>query len=368
MKKGDLKKKILETYKSDTPDLRSRVLASCENERQEPTVQSVYKPTGRPSFYTVFKRVAAFCICLVLFISGLSIGRYIPREDGGLPPAAAETFVYLDVNPSIELQIDGEDKIVACIAANTDAEAILTGLKLDGVDMNTALTAIVGSMYVNGYLTEESNSILISVDSKDDAKTQALLTSISDKINNVFDKTDMECSIIAQGVSVDDSLKQRAEDNSISVGKMYLVDKMIESIEDYGSDDAPTLTEMSIKELNLIYSTRPEKGGENDPFDKDVSHGEIGGFIKQDDALTSLLASVEIDISNVEDYEIKVDINHSHSNSQMVYTLMLKLKNDENIYEFKVDCKNGNIVKTDERLPNRDGGRTDNPGGNKGNR
>ena len=368
MKKRDLKRKILEAYKSDTPDLCSRVLASCENERQEPAVQSVYKPARRSSFYSVFKRVAAVCICLVLFISGLSVGRYIPRDGGTLPHAVAETFVYLDVNPSIELQIDGEDKIVACIAANADAEVILTDLKLDGVDMNTALTAIVGSMYVNGYLTEDSNSILVSVDSKDSAKTQALLSSISDKINNVFDKTDMECSIIAQGLLADDNLKQRAEDNGVSVGKMYLVDKMIESIENYGSEDAPTLTDMSIRELSLIYSTRPHKGSENDPFDKDVSRGEIGGFVKQDDALTALVASIEIDISNVEDYEIKVEINHIDGKPQMVYTLMIKLKNDENIYEFEVDCKDGGIVKTDERLPNRDDGRNDNPGDNRGNR
>ncbi len=47
---------------------------------------------------------------------------------------------------------------------------------------------------------------------------------------------------------------------------------------------------MSIKDLNLIYSTRPDKGGENDPFDKDIASGDIGGVVKQDDALTLLLS------------------------------------------------------------------------------
>ncbi len=355
MKKRELKRKITEAYRAQTPDLRSDILASCEQEAQEPR-RLPSQARKQPGFNLAFKRVAAVALCLMLFISGLSVGLFIPSsEQVELPAAAdAETFIYLDVNPSIELRMDKDSKILECIATNDDAMAIIAGLKLEGVDMNTALTAIVGSMYVNGYLSENSNSILVSIDTRDENKTDTLLTSITDKINTVFEKSRLECSIIAQSVKVSDELKQRALENGISVGKMHLVEKMVGAIDELGNDDAPKLADMSIKELNLIYSTRPDKGDKEDLFDKDISHGEIGGFMKQDDALASLLTSIGKDITGIEHYEVKISLEYGNGFPRIVYRLIIKFKHDDAIYEFKVGCENGEIIKSDVRIPSND--------------
>lgn len=353
MKKRDLKNRITEAFESETPDLRAKILASCEKEEQlpatAPAAQVIETPARRPNYNMIFKRVAACAICLMLFISGLSIGLFIPNGDGGkVTPTDAETFVYLDVNPSIELRMDNENKVVECLAANEDAETILAGLKLEGVDMNTALTAIVGSMYVNGYLTEDSNSILISVDGKDEETTDTLLSDITSKINTVFENSGLECSIVAQRVEVDDDLKQRAQENGVSVGKMHLVDKMVGGMDDFDAEDAPELADMSIKDLNLIYSTRPNKGGENDPFGKDISSGDIGGVVKQDDALTLLLAAIEIDMAEVEWFRVQA----KPQNRKMVYNVSIRVKGDATAYEFEVDCQTGEVVKIDTNMPN----------------
>ncbi len=96
-------------------------------------------------------------------------------------------------------------------------------------------------MYVNGYLTEDSNSILISVDGKDEETTDTLLSDITSKINTVFENSGLECSIIAQSVKVDDDLKQIAQENGVSVGKMHLVDKMVGGMDDFDAENAPDL-------------------------------------------------------------------------------------------------------------------------------
>ncbi len=366
MKKRDLKNKITEAFESETPNLRAEILASCEREAQlpatAPAVQVREQPVRRPNYNIIFKRVAACALCLMLFISGCSFGLLIPNGDGGaVMQGDAETFVYLDVNPSIELWMDCETKIVECLAVNEDAKAILVGLKLEGVDMNTALTAIVGSMYVNGYFTEDSNSILISVDGKNDEVTNTLLSDITSKINTVFENSGLECSIIAQSVKVDDDLRQRAQENGVSVGKMHLVDKMVGGMDDFVAEDAPELADMSIKDLNLIYSTRPNKGGENDPFGKDISSGNIGGVVKQDDALTLLLAAIEVDWAEVEWYRVQAKPQHHNGNRQMVYNVSIRVKGDATTYEFEVDCQTGEVVKIDTNMPN-----INPPGGNGG--
>lgn len=353
MKKRDLKNKITEAFESETPDLREKILTSCEKEAQlpatAPATQVREMPVRRPNYNMIFKRVVVCAICLMLFISGMSIGLFISNGDGDtITPTDAETFVYLDVNPSIELQMDNENKVVECLAANEDAQAILAGLKLEGVDMNTALTAIVGSMYVNGYLTEDSNSILISIDGKNEEKTDTLLSDIASKINTVFENSGLECSIIAQRVDVNDDLKQRAHENGISVGKMHFVDKMVGGMDGFDVEDAPELADMSIKDLNLIYSTRPNKGGENDPFDKDISSGNIGGVVKQDDALILLLVAIEIDRAEIEWYRVQA----KPQNRQMVYNVSIRVKGDATMYEFEVDCQTGEVVKIDTNMPN----------------
>ena len=356
MKKRDLKNKITSHYKAEAPNLRSKILASCQKEKQESAdtkEQEVHQADYRFLFNSSFKRLAVAAVCLLLFVSGLSVGLLIPNnsDPDTIVPTNAETFIYLDVNPSIELQVDAENKILECLAGNEDAEEILNNLNLAGVDMNTAITAIIGSMYINGFLVEDSNSILVSVDTKDESNINTLLTDISNKINTVIQKSGLECSIIAQSVTVTDEIKQRAEAKGISVGKMQLVDKMVNLMEDFGEDDTASLADMSIKELNLIYSTRPNKDGNDDPFDKDISTGSVGGFIKDNDALAMLLETIEVDASEVAWYEVKAKPTHRGEDRQMVYHISIRLNDDTKVYKFEIDCTTGQIIKSDDKIP-----------------
>ena len=356
MKKRDLKNKITEAFSSETPDILSKIIDSCEKETQVTDFSAERVPSNAKhrNFNIILKRITLCAVCLMLFVSGLSVGLLIPEKDGPDTVGAAETFVYLDVNPSIELQMNGENTVIECIATNTDAEIILSDLKLRGVDMNTALTAIVGSMYVNGYLTESSNSILVSVDSENSNKAETLLTSITDKINTVFEKTELSCSIIAQSVKVDEALRQRAKDNGVSVGKMHLVDKMVSGMDDFDDVDAPELADMSIKELSLIYSTRPEKDNkeeQDDPFEKDVSVGNVGGFVAQADALASLLGVIGTDTENIEWYQVQAKPQRTDGSRQMVYSISIRFKNNAITYLFELDCQSGEVIKMDVSLP-----------------
>ena len=43
------------------------------------------------------------------------------------PDATAETYVSMDINPSLELVLDGDEKVIAVRALNKDAEILLYG-------------------------------------------------------------------------------------------------------------------------------------------------------------------------------------------------------------------------------------------------
>ncbi|MGM9645761.1 MAG: hypothetical protein ACI3XS_03635 [Eubacteriales bacterium] len=331
----ELKEKIKNAFAGETPDLGDRIISACEKETQ----LSEYKESAKnkkSQKTLVLRRLAAVAACLALFVSGLFAGYMIPENQ---PAASVETLVYLDVNPSLELSLDEYNRVVSCTAINDDAKNVLSEMNLEGVELKTALNAIVGSMYVKGYLNKTDNSMLISVDTKDSDNTNGFLSYITDKVNEVFSDSDMECSIIAQGVKADEDLKHRAEKQGVSVGKMHLLDKMVDSMDEFDENSISYLSGMSIKELNLIYSEKPDKDNKPKP-DDELIYGNVGGYVDKDEALNAVLAALGVTVDDVEKYNILVLPDH-HADIQIFYAVTLKLKNDNTLYKYKVNCETG---------------------------
>ncbi len=343
MKKRTLKKMIFDSFKADTPDLRCSLMDSCEKEPQEsaPQISMDFPIVNRcVNFRIVFNRATAVIAGIAILLFGIFIGNYMYRDTVTSADPTTETVVYFDVNPSVELRMDEKNEVVECLAGNDDAKVVLAGLKLEGVDMNTALTAIVGSMYVNGYLAEYSNSILISVETNDNEKTAVLLNDITAKINTVFEKSDMECSIIAQSVKVDENLKQRAEEKGISVGKMHFLDKMAKGFGGLSEDAINKLSELSIRDLNLIYLQKYD-GEENSS--EDLISGTVNVAISADEAKNAVIEEMGKASDDVECYRTFF-LPSRNGESKVVYVVVIMFYDDPSVYKYEVDCQTGEVV------------------------
>lgn len=333
----DLKNKIKNAMIKETPDFRERIISACENETQVPAVAPVQSAIAKGQKQPfLFRRIVAVMSCLILFGVGLFVGKIIPESQ---PVVTAETCVYIDVNPSLELSLDEDNTVLSCMAANEDAEIILNGMKLEGVELKTALNAIVGSMYVKGYLTADDNSMLISVDTSDETHTSGFLTYITQQVNDVFENSEMECAIIAQGVKVDEDLKRRAEEQGVSVGKMHLLDKMVDSMGDLSQEEIDTLSGLSIKDLNLIYSQKPNG---NRPPDELIS-GSVSVKVTEEQALNAVLSEINKTADDIEEYHIFI-MPSKRGESKAVYTVTIKLFDDDAIYKYEVNCQTGEVA------------------------
>lgn len=333
----DLKNKIINAYENETPDFRERIVSACENETQAPAALPVHSTNAKKQKHPfLFRRIVAVTSCLILFGVGLFIGKIIPESQ---PIAEAQTCVYIDVNPSLELSLDEDNTVLSCVAANEDAKIILNGMKLEGVELKTALNAIVGSMYVKGYLTSDDNSMLISVDTSDVTHTNGFLTYITQQVNDVFKNSEMECAIIAQGVKVDKDLKRRAEEQGVSVGKMHLLDKMVDCMGDLSQEEIDTLSSLSIKNLNLIYSQSPNG---NRPPDELIS-GSVKVKVTEEQALNAVLSKINKTADDVEEYHVFI-LPSKRGESKAVYAVTLKLVGDATMYKYEVDCQTGEVA------------------------
>lgn len=106
-------------------------------------------------------------------------------------------------------------------------------------------------MVKNGYLSELSNSILLTVESDDHQKSVEVTDRLTNEINAALDS--FGGSVIAQQVVSDNDLQNMAGDYGISEGKAALIRNILNELPMLKAED---LAEMSINDLNLLASSK----------------------------------------------------------------------------------------------------------------
>lgn len=295
--------------------MSEKIQKRCENERIEPFIQEEKKE----KFYkkTVFKRsLLAFSMALI-FVLGLTLGNVINFNK---TTKYSSSEMYIDVNPSIKLEISNYETVKSYSAVNNNEEAteILNELDLKNVKVTTALYAIIGAMSSKGYLTEQSdtNSILISVSGSEKGQSE-FLNKVVDNVSGLF-SDDNKCSIIAQKITPTEDVKKRAEENKVSVGKMAFVDKII-GADDSFKDRQEDFAKKSIKELSVMYNN----------FDKNKDDGDVirGNDVleKEGEVFNKVLQKLGVDKTTVRGEELSI----VYDNGVKIYKISFETQNRE---------------------------------------
>ena len=337
----EYKEKIRQAFIDETPDFSAQIEKACENETQY--ASSLTDSGRRPWFASVaFRRTVTALVCAAVFGVGLCVG-HILKPDVTPDPTPTPTMnarVYLDAEPSIELDIDSNGKVLGYTATNNDGAVVLKNVDLQGVDMQTAVNTIVNRLQENGYFGVEQNSMLISVDTVNDSESEGVLSSVKNQVSRAFAESNVSCSIIAQSVETDEDLQRRAEEQGISVGKMALVDKLMGSLDSVETLYPAELASLSIKQLNLIYSMRPNR---NERPWEDLVSGAVNGYVSETDAVMAVLEKMNVAFSTVENYSLFVMPMPRYSKS-LVYAVTIKLLEDDIVYKYDVDCITGEVM------------------------
>ena len=102
---------------------------------------------------------------------------------GSTTVGTAQSFVSLDINPSIELTVDENDLVVSVYGANEDGQILLTGEDdLVGEDVEQVVEEITDLAVEYGYLTEDNKVVNICVTAKNKQKADEIRDKINDKI------------------------------------------------------------------------------------------------------------------------------------------------------------------------------------------
>lgn len=229
-----MEKRLANALEKTAPDDVDGVLSRCK-ERKGTVIPMTTKKTKK-----AWTTLTAACLALVLVGGGL----FYQQAN------AVASVVSLDVNPSIELKVNRNEKVLACTPLNDDARAVLSdmgnGEDLKGAKLDVAVNAIVGGLVRSGYLSDLSSAIMISVEDKDTARAEKLQRELTDTVDGVLESSAAKASVLTQTVTQDAELEQQAKANNISTGKAALVNRVLALNSSLKFD---ALAELSVEEL-----------------------------------------------------------------------------------------------------------------------
>ncbi len=176
----------------------------------EEKTQTVKKPRS----YIRWAGLVAACFA-VIFLGWFQIDR------------VTDATIYLDVNPSVTLDINRIGKVVSTSADNEDGVVILDNMDLRGTDVDVAMNALLGSMVKHGYLSQMQNTLLISVNGKNEARTTALQQRLAFNAGQTLQTLLGKGIVLGQNVDPDDDAEDLAEQYGITPGKAALILRLL---------------------------------------------------------------------------------------------------------------------------------------------
>ncbi len=311
----ELENRLKQAVYEQTPDVLPQILSARKMERGK--VIDMTKNFENKKKHTVRNWAIGAAAALVLAVGAYTGYQY---------QFAVDTAVSIDVNPSIQLEVNRSEKVLSANALNEDAEVLLEGMELKGTNLKTAVNAVIGSMVQNGYLTDDTNSILLTVDNSDPAKQQALQKELTEGINASLKELSVSGSVFSQSLTATEELEAIAAKYGISQGKAYWIQKLCKADSTLSPD---VLAALSINDLALLGEAR------------DLSDDDYIG-IADDSAYIGTEKASQIAVEKAGGGEV-VKIEMDLDDGVMVYEGDLVKDNVK--YEFDIDATTGKILK-----------------------
>lgn len=316
--KKKIEQRLCQAVREETPNLLPQIL-SARNMEKGTVIDMTQALQNQKKKHTVRNWAIAAAAALVLAVGGFAGYQY---------QFAVDTAVSIDVNPSIELEVNRQEKVLRATPLNDDAQTILDGMKLEGVNLKTAVNAVIGSMVQNGYFTDEVNSILLSVDNDDEAKRVALQEELTQGVNESLQQLSVNGTVFAQSLNSSAELKALAEQYGISEGKAYWVQMLTAADSTLSAD---VLAKLSINDLALLAEAR------------NLKYDYVG--TANDTAYIGLEKAKEIAIAKAGGGDV-VSIELDVEDGVMVYEGEIVYNNVE--YDFDINALDGTILKWEE--------------------
>ena len=376
-----MEQRLASAVEKTAPNDVNGVLSRCD-ERKGTVIPMTTKKTTKKRWTTL----AAACLAVMLLCGG---GVFYQQAH------AVASVVSLDVNPSIELKVSRNEKVLVCTPLNEDAKAILAdmgdGADLKGAKLDVAVNAIVGSLVRNGYLNSISSAIMISVEDNDTARAEKLQRELTSTVDGVLQTSEAKASVLTQTLTQDAGLAQQARENSISTGKAALVNRVlalnpalkfdalaklsVEELKDLAEAGAPAMLIGTDKAMDIAaaafgkastakmaYSAvDPELGESPAHYEVEITSQTGEEFEYKVDAYTGAILESKREAADGTEVPVvqpskpaptgdigyakakSVALNHAGVSENKAYDMEIELDDEDGILVYEIEFKSGNM-------------------------
>lgn len=248
MRKENIEQRLRHEFSDIAPNRLDELLAAVDELPEDDTVINFTQEVKKRRSPLKAVLSAAAALLLIVGAAGLytnlSADRYI---------------VAVDVNPAVELRVNGFDRISAVTLKNDDAKALIDEKDLKGKTVSDAVDTLTEKLCGDGYLNENSNGVLVSVHGGDDA----LCSKIVGSVGKATERAGFNYAVLYQ--SLDDDADGKAE----------LIAKLDGRLENFNTEE---LNKLSVQELIFLAESLDSLP------DKTELYGKLNGYLSAEDA------------------------------------------------------------------------------------
>lgn len=334
MKNRDIIRAIRKEANAFIPDMKSEVMANL------PYGQTVQPKRERKNFYKrpIFA-VAAIVLCISVALI-LTYFLYTPETT----VAISDSYISIDINPSIEITADKNDMVKSVRAMNTDGAVLIFGEDFSEMTAYDACVKIVSLAIEAEYISAASENAIKIVGINDNQEHE---TALANKINNRLQTYLTENSISANidaTTNPSNELREAAKKNKVTVGKMELINELRNKYPEISFEEAK---KKSVKEINELLKNYDEEAISevNSILENEYSNAQK----KKQNKLQSEISDIETKYDNVLNAinNILTLIENENANTSLL-AMINNFNSDfpEHKYNGTVSIENRQIIKT----------------------
>ena len=246
----DIKKRLRAQAKNVLPTAKENRSIKAQLRQSIPT-RSKGTNVSKIKYSRVAWACVAACVCIAL-IGGF--GFWLFSSFGSNAPVAlsTNTYVCIDINPSVAITLDESNNVVAVKPHNKDGAILLFGESLVGMSLEDACDRIIMLSWKLGYL-QSGGDVNLTIAGDDKDKERAIGQDLLVKIDTYLQANSIYANVVD---SVDENLKGLAQKYGVSQGKMALVQKVCQA----SGMSVKKAVKLSLDDLNDILEDLEEEG------------------------------------------------------------------------------------------------------------
>lgn len=202
MDEKELKRLLEKELDALTPSMSEKVrkapVLKTEEKREKSAHKIDVRPVKRnirPYIYGAVAAVLVIAIALAVIIPGVFGG----GED--VTPTYSAGYLRMDINPSVEIVYDSNNKVTAVKSANSDADVLLSDelrAQLKGMPVDQAAATIADEAGKLGYIElEEQDALKITVVAGTDKQSEEIASKATAAIENTFMERGIFVAVLA---------------------------------------------------------------------------------------------------------------------------------------------------------------------------